>query len=196
MITSLDQLDITKTYSYADYLKWQFEERVELIKGKIFKMSPAPARRHQRISGVFQGELYKFLDNKTCQVYSAPFDVRLTPLKSDQKNKIYTVVQPDICVVCDPSKLDDKGCIGAPDWIIEILSPGNSQTEMKNKFEVYQENGVKEYWIADPTSEVIFSYILNEEGKYVGLQPFVLEDNVTSHVFPDFKLSVADIFKD
>jgi Uma2 family endonuclease len=196
MITSLDQLDITKTYSYADYLKWQFEERVELIKGKIFKMSPAPARRHQVISGHFLKKLYSFLDKGPCQVYHAPFDVRLTPLKSDQKNKIYTVVQPDICVVCDPSKLDEKGCIGAPDWIIEILSPGNSQTEMKNKFEVYQENGVKEYWIADPTSEVIFSYILNEEGKYVGLQPFVLEDNVTSHVFPDFKLSVADIFKD
>lgn len=196
MITSLDQLDFDKTYSYADYLKWQLKERVELIKGKIFKMSPAPARKHQRISGVFQGELYKFLDNKTCQVYSAPFDVRLTPRKGDNTDKIQTVVQPDISVICDSSKLDDRGCIGAPDWIIEILSPGNSQTEMKNKFEVYQENGVKEYWIADPTSQVIFSYILNFEGKYIGLQPFTLDDKVSSHVFPDFELSVADIFKD
>jgi Uma2 family endonuclease len=196
MITSLDQLDINKTYSYVDYLKWGFEERVELIKGKIFKMSSASARRHQVISGHFLKKLYSFLDQGSCQVYHAPFDVRLTPLKSDQKNKIHTVVQPDICVICDPAKLDDKGCIGAPDWIIEILSPGNSQTEMKNKFEVYQENGVKEYWIADPMSEVIFAYILNEDGKYIGLQPFVLEDNITSHVFPDFKLSVADIFKD
>lgn len=196
MITSLDQLDFDKTYSYADYLKWQLKERVELIKGKIFKMSPAPARKHQRISGVFQGELYKFLDNKTCQVYSAPFDVRLTPRKGDNTDKIQTVVQPDISVICDSTKLDDRGCIGAPDWIIEILSPGNSQTEMKNKFEVYQENGVKEYWIADPTSQVIFSYILNFEGKYIGLQPFTLDDKVSSHVFPDFELSVADIFKD
>ncbi|HEV7379989.1 MAG TPA: Uma2 family endonuclease [Dyadobacter sp.] len=196
MITSLDQLDINDTYSYADYLKWQLKERVELIKGKIFKMSPAPARMHQVISGNFLKKFYSFLDNGPCQVYHAPFDVRLTPAKNDHKNKIYTVVQPDICVICDPSKLDDKGCVGAPDWIIEILSPGNSQTEMKNKFEVYEENGVKEYWIADPTSEVIFSYVLNAEGKYVGSKPFTLEENATSHVFPDFKLSVAAIFKD
>jgi Uma2 family endonuclease len=196
MITNIDQLDLQKTYSYADYLKWSFEERVELIKGKIFKMSPATARRHQRISSVFQGELYRFLNNDTCQVYSAPFDVRLAPRKSENTNKIHTVVQPDICVICDPLKLDDRGCIGAPDWIIEILSPGNSQTEMKNKFEVYQENGVQEYWLADPTNEIIFVYILNEAGKYIGLHPFTLEDQITSHVFPDFQLSVADIFKD
>ena len=196
MITSLDQLDLNKTYSYADYLKWQFEERIELIKGKLFKTSPAPARRHQKISGVFHGELYRFLDNKTCQVYSAPFDVRLTPRKNDKKNKIHTVVQPDISVICDIEKLDDTGCVGAPDLIIEILSPGNSQIEMKNKFEVYQENGVKEYWLADPANDVILVYILNDQGKYVGLHPFVLEDKITSHIFPDFELSVADIFKD
>lgn len=196
MITSLDQLDLNATYSYADYLKWQFEERVELIKGKVFKMSPAPARRHQRISGIFLKRLFNFLDNKTCQAYHAPFDVRLTPRKSDYTNKIYTVVQPDICIICDSSKLDDKGCIGAPDWVIEILSPGNSQVEMKNKFEVYQENGVKEYWIAEPTTETIFVYILNEEGKYIGLHPFTTADVITSYVFPDFELSVADIFKD
>lgn len=196
MITSLDQLDFDKTYSYADYLKWQLKERVELIKGKIFKMSPAPARKHQVISGHFLKHLYLYLDKQPCQVYHAPFDVRLTPRKGDHTEKIQTVVQPDICVICDASKLDERGCIGAPDWIIEILSPGNSQTEMKNKFEVYQENGVTEYWIADPTSEVIFSYILNEDGKYIGLQPFTLEDKISSHVFPDFKLSVADIFKD
>ena len=196
MITNLDQLDLNKTYSYADYLKWQFEERVELIKGKIFKMSPSPARKHQRISGVFQGELYNFLDNSTCQVYSAPFDVRLTPRKSDDRHKIHTVVQPDICVICDLTKLDDKGCIGAPDWIIEILSPGNSQTEMKNKFEVYQENGVKEYWLADPANEIVFVYVLNGEGRYIGLHPFTLADTISGNVFPEFNLKVADIFKD
>ena len=196
MITSLDQLDLNKTYSYADYLKWRFEERVELIKGKIFKMSLAPARRHQRISSIFLGKLFNFLDNQTCQVYAAPFDVRITPRKGDNSNKIYTVVQPDICVICDENKLDDKGCIGAPDWVIEILSPGNSKVEMKNKFEVYQENGVKEYWLAEPTTETIFVYILNDEGKYIGLHPFTTLDIITSHIFPDFELNVADIFKD
>lgn len=196
MITNLDQLDLNATYSYADYLKWQFEERVELIKGKIFKISPAPARRHQRISGRFHAALFNFLDDKVCQVYHAPFDVRLTQRKSDNTSKIYTVVQPDICVVCDDTKLDEKGCIGAPDWIIEILSPGNSQIEMKNKFEVYEANGVKEYWLADPANDVIFIYVLNTEGKYIGLHPFALEDVIASHIFPDFKLNVADIFKD
>lgn len=196
MITNLDQLDLNATYSYADYLKWQLEERVELIKGKIFKMSQAPARRHQRISGRFHAALFNFLDNTTCQVYHAPFDVRLTPRKSDTTNKIYQVVQPDIYVICDTTKLDDKGCIGAPDWIIEILSPGNSQVEMKNKFEVYQENGVKEYWLAEPTTETIFVYVLNNEGQYIGLHPFTTADVMTSHVLPDFKLTVADIFKD
>lgn len=99
-------------------------------------------------------------------------------------------------MICDTAKLDDKGCIGAPDWIIEILSPGNSQVEMKNKFEVYEKNGVKEYWLAEPTTETIFIYILNEEGKYIGLHPFTTADFITSDVFPDFKLNVADIFKD
>ena len=196
MITSLDQLDLNGTYSYADYLKWEFEECVELIKGKIFKMSPALARRHQRISGIFLKRLFNFLDNKTCQVYHAPFDVRLTPRKNETTNKIYTVAQPDICIICDSSKLDEKGCIGAPDGIIEILYPGNSQVEMKNKFEVYEENGVQEYWLAEPTTETIFVYILNDEGKYIGLHPITTADVITSAVFPDFKLNVADIFKD
>ena len=196
MITSLDQLDVSKTYSYADYLKWQFEERVELIKGKLFKMSPAPSRKHQEIASLFHGQLYQFLNSQSCQLYFAPFDVRLTPRKADKSDKIHTVVQPDICVICDRRKLDDKGAIGAPDLIIEILSPGNSQTEMKNKFEVYEENGVREYWIVDPANEVVWAYILNDEGRYIGLHPFTLEDELTSHVFPEFKLNVADIFKD
>jgi Uma2 family endonuclease len=196
MITSLDQLDTNKTYSYADYLKWQFDERVELIKGKLFKMSPAPSRKHQKIASIFHGQLYQFLNSKSCQLYFAPFDVRMTPRKGDTSNKIHTVVQPDICVFCDQSKLDERGAIGAPDLIVEILSPGNSQTEMKNKFEVYEENGVKEYWIVDPANEVVWAYILTEMGKYIGLHPFTLEDELSSHVFPDFKLNVADIFKE
>ncbi len=196
MITSLDQLDVSKTYSYADYLKWQFQERVELIKGKLFKMSPAPSRRHQEISTSILKALLFSISNSSCGIYHAPFDVRLTPRKADNSDKIYTVVQPDICVICDPSKLDDRGAIGAPDLIIEILSPGNSQTEMKNKFEVYEENGVREYWIVDPANEVVLAYILNETGIYIGLHPFTLEDELTSHVFPDFKLNVANIFKD
>lgn len=196
MIISLDQLVVSKTYSYAHYLKWQFDERVELIKGKLFKMSLAFSRRHQKIASLFHGRLYQFLSSKSCQLYFAPFNVRLTPRKSENSQKIHTVVQFDICVICDQSKLDDRGAIGAPDLIIEILSPGNSQTEMKNKFEVYEENGVLEYWIVDQAKEAVWAYILNDMGKYIGLHPFTLEDELTSHVFPGFKLNVSDIFKD
>ena len=195
MITSLEQLDINGTYSYADYLKWRFEERVELIKGKLFQMSPAPTRRHQEISSILHGSIFNFLDIKLCKVYSAPFDVRLAPSKGSNTSKIYTVVQPDLCVFCGITNLDDLGAIGAPDWVIEILSPGNSRTEMKNKFEVYEENGVKEYWLIEPANEVVIVYVLDERGKYIGLPPFTVGDTISSYVFPEFSLEVATIFQ-
>ncbi|WP_373515741.1 Uma2 family endonuclease [Persicitalea sp.] len=196
MITSLDQLDLNGTYSYADYLKWQFEERVELIKGKLFKMSPAPSRRHQEISSILQGKIFNFLDIKTCKIYPAPFDVRLAPRRGEKTDKIYTVVQPDLCVFCGKANLDDRGAIGAPDWVIEILSPGNSRIEVKNKFGVYEENGVKEYWLVDPAYETIMVYVLNEFGKFIGLPIVTIEDSITSHVFPGFNIAVSTIFEE
>ena len=145
VITSLDQLDPDGTYTYADYLLWQFQERVELLRGKIRQMS-APSVKHQRISIRFSRLLANALWQTPYQVFAAPFDVRLLQTRED--NQVTTVVQPDLCVICDSSKLDDRGCNGAPDLIIiEILSPGNSRTEMKDKFELYQEAGVLEYWV-------------------------------------------------
>ena len=141
-ITSLDQLDPDGTYTYADYLLWQFQERVELLRGKIHQMS-VPSVKHQRISIRFSRLLTNALWQTPCQVFAAPFDVRL--LRTREDKHVTTVVQPDLCVICDSSKLDDRGCNGAPDLIIEILSPGNSRTEMKDKFELYQEAGVLEY---------------------------------------------------
>lgn len=129
----LSDLDFNKTYTYADYLKWTFDERLEVIKGKIFKMSPAPGSVHQIVSGAIFNELYNFLrKRKPCRVFSAPFDVRLSHRSVDDK-EIVTVVQPDICVICDPQKIDSKGCIGAPDIVVEILSPGNNKKELQNK---------------------------------------------------------------
>ena len=159
MITSLKQLDLTKQYTYADYLKWQFQERVELIRGYIHKMS-APARKHQTISRYFIIQMVKYFDQHPCEWYHAPFDVRL-PRKTDNADKqVFTVVQPDICVICDKAKLDKKGCIGAPDLVIEILSPGNTKKEMKDKFEVYEEAGVREYWIVQSTDKNVLVYTL------------------------------------
>ena len=121
-ITSLAQLNLNKTYSYADYLTWQLEEFVELIRGKIFRMA-APNRKHQGISWELSGLFYPVFKGQPCKAYAAPFDVRLYDHeKSTKANKdIFTVVQPDICVICDENKLDDKGCLGSPDLIVEIL---------------------------------------------------------------------------
>ncbi len=134
---------------------------VELIKGKVFKMAAAPKRRHQEILLKIASHLYYLLDNQTCKAFIAPFDVRL-PVQSTKNEDIYTVVQPDICVVCDRSKLDDAGCIGAPDLIVEILSPGNNKKELQNKYEVYEESGVYEYWIFHPEEQTLLVYTLRK----------------------------------
>jgi Uma2 family endonuclease len=189
----LSDLDLNKTYSYADYLKWTFDERIELIKGKIFQMTPAPNTYHQRVSGATFSELYNYLKKKPCSVFSAPFDVRL-PRKSADDNTIYTVVQPDICVVCDPVKVDKKGCIGAPDIVIEILSPGNNKKELQNKFEVYEEALVKEYWIIHPDEHTFLKYVLNDQDKYVAQRLLTVGDEVTTPILPGFVLSLEEVF--
>lgn len=192
-ITNINQLDLNGTYSYADYLLWKFSERVELIKGKILKMSPAPALRHQKISMRLSVKMGTFFFQQKCQIFAAPFDVRL-PSKDKKGNEIQTVVQPDLCVVCDAAKLDERGCIGAPDLIVEILSPGNSKREMKQKFQIYEEAGVLEYWIIDPSHETIWVNVL-EEGKYRTLNP-VVDDFVPSVKFPDLKIHTDTIFEE
>ena len=121
----LADLDFTKDYTYADYLKWTFEERLELIKGKLFRMS-GPNTMHQRLASRIHGPFYNYLKGKSCEVFSAPYDVRLPRLSKADKD-IITVVQPDVCVICDPYKVDKRGCIGAPDIVVEILSPGNTR---------------------------------------------------------------------
>ncbi len=195
MITSLDQLDLNKTYTYADYLLWQFQERVELLKGHILQMS-APSRYHQNISQNLSFLIARHLWKSPCKVYSAPFDVRL-PHFSEKKNKnIITVVQPDICVICDKTKLDKKGCIGAPDFIIEILSPGNSRKEMKEKYEIYEEAGVKEYWLIHPDEKMVQRFVLNEQGKYIGLKPLVEDDIVTTMVLAGLEINLVDVFEE
>jgi Uma2 family endonuclease len=146
MITSIDQLNMNLSYSYADYLTWKFQERVELLKGKIFRMSPAPNVLHQKVSMRLTELLLPAFNNKSCNLFSAPFDVRLYDSKKSKRNEdVFTVVQPDLCLICDPSKLDEHGAIAAPELVIEILSPGNSKKEMKYKFDLYEEAGVLEY---------------------------------------------------
>ena len=188
-ITSLNQLDLVNgIYSYADYLVWKIKERVELLKGKILEMS-APSPIHQEISGNLQGALFVFLKNSRCKLYTAPFDVRF-PQKGE--SQVYTVVQPDLCVVCDFEKIDSKGCVGAPDLVVEILSPGNSKKEMKSKFALYQEEGVREYWVVDPERELVFVYVA-ENKKFRPTIP-IADDYVYSTIFLDFKIHTSDLF--
>lgn len=190
-IAEYGMLNPDGTYTYWDYVKWQFRERVELIRGKLSKMSPAPGKVHQTVANNITFIINKTFWKQACQVFPAPFDVRL-PISSGLKDG--TVVQPDLCIVCDEGKLSDgRGCNGAPDLVVEILSPGNSRHEMDTKFRLYEESGVKEYWIIQPRERVVFIYKL-ENYLYVGLPPFVEGMEIQSPLFPDLRMQVEDIF--
>lgn len=199
MITDINELDFGKKYTYADYLNWQFEEMVELIKGKVFCMSPAPGTSHQWVSGSLFNQIFNYLKGKSCKTFAAPFDVRL-PLPPEQRdeNKIDTVVQPDICVICDLEKLDEKGCKGSPDWIIEILSNSTENKDLNEKFELYQHAGVKEYWIVSPKEQSVKVYFLNESGKYQPQRtsPFSKSEKIPVGIFSDLIIDLAEVFED
>jgi Uma2 family endonuclease len=187
----LAELDRKKTYTYADYYSWDFDKRVELIKGKVFDL-PTPWTIHQLVSGIIAGELYNYIDGKSIEVFTSPFDIRLSTISLNDQD-IYTVVQPDICVICDPNKIDERGGIGAPDIMVEILSPGNNRKELQNKYEVYEEAGVLEYWIIHPQEKTFFKYTLIDNC----FQPsrlLTIGDEVTTPILPGFILSLDELF--
>lgn len=179
-------------YTYADYYKWKIEERVELIKGWIVKLS-APNLKHQSVSMRLSFKIYQFLQNKACKVFAAPFDVRLTKKNNCKETEITTVVQPDIVVVCNEENLDEKGCIGSPDLVIEILSSSNNKYELKRKFNLYEEHLIKEYWIVNPAEENIIVYSL-ESNKYVGSRFFTDEDLIKSKVLMGINIKAQELF--
>ena len=194
-ITDLKQLDLNGTYSYADYLTWQFDEAIELIKGKISFMSPAPNVKHQRLSRKLSFQIDNFLQGKSCELFVAPFDVRLYDRRKSllANQDIHTVVQPDLCVICDADKLDAHGCNGAPDWIIEILSPSNNKKEVKTKHQLYCESGVREYWLVYPYEQVIYDFVLNAE-RYELMNTFVTDDIASPHCFPELRIDLQTLF--
>ena len=194
-VDDISVLEPEATYSYADYLRWSFEERVELIKGKLFRMSPAPRRSHQGISMVIGNEIYNVLKGQNCKSYMAPFDVRFPNKPADPDEQTFTVVQPDICVVCDHSKLDDAGCKGAPDLIVEILSHSTASKDLNEKYQLYEEHGVKEYWVVYPGEAVLEIYEL-QDAHYVSKGKFVKEDVVTSNVIMGLKLALSEVFEE
>lgn len=180
---TLSELNPNGVYSYAEYLEWTFPERVELIKGRPFEKGPSPSPRHQTVALSVAAPLYNFLEGQGCKVYMAPFDVRL-PGRSKEDKDILNVVQPDVCVVCDESKLDYKGCLGAPDIVVEILSPGNNSVELKNKYELYEQSGVQEYWVVSPQHETFLVYTL-QNGSYTASRLMTPGDTVSTAILLD-----------
>ena len=177
---------LDEEFTYADYLHWDDDERYEIIDGIAYMMA-SPTAPHQIISGEIFGAIWEFLKGKTCKVFAAPFDVRLFP---EEDNSDTTVVQPDILVVCDPSKLSDgKACRGAPDLVIEILSAASVITDRKVKIEKYREAGVKEYWIVDPAGREI-SVNLLKDGRYI---PTLYKDNVPSSVLSGLTIDLKAV---
>jgi len=188
-------LDKNKRYSYADYLTWMDDKRRELFNGVVRLMSPAPTLSHQQVSVILLTRFFNFLETGKCKVFSAPFDVRLPKNGEKEDAKIYNVVQPDIVVVCDPKKLDEKGCIGAPDLIVEILSKSTGKRDLKDKFLLYEQSGVEEYWIADPIHHSIQVFLLNPKSKYELKRTFVEGDKVSPDKFPDLVININDVFE-
>ena len=188
-ITRLDQLNEDSfEYSYSDYMKWQIQERVEIIMGKIFPMS-APNTPHQSLAIELAVDLKNYFKGKNCFVFIAPFDVRLPVGK---KGNVYkTVVQPDLGIVCDLIKLEKSGVKGAPDLVVEILSPSNRQIEMHEKFEAYQASLVREYWIIHPEEQWMLQYVLNEKKLFELHKKHENLSRLESVIFTDLVVDVA-----
>lgn len=191
LVTDINALDLNRRYSYADYLKWRLDEYVELLRGQVWRMSPAPSIAHQKISARLSGLFFQLFDAHSCEYFHAPTDVRLFPKPSD--TDVYTVVQPDLFVVCDLDKLDEKGCQGAPDLVVEILSPSTSKKDAQEKFELYQEAGVREYWMVHPTERYLQIYVL-EQNQFRRHQAFGDTDVLSPVIFPDLRIDLGKVF--
>ena len=189
------QLFSNNEYTYADYLLWDDDKRYELFNGKVELMTPAPATNHQRVSGNIFRLIRNYLDGKLpCEIFHAPFDVRLPKSQREREDRnIFTVVQPDIVVICDPDKLDERGCIGVPDLVIEILSPSTSKKDVNDKFILYEESGVKEYWIVHPAEQTLSVFILRNS-KLQFQKMYSVADQVKVGVFKDLIIDLSNVF--
>ncbi len=179
-----------KKYSYSDYLTWDENERWEILDG-IPYMQAAPSRIHQEVSGELYRQFANYLQGKTCKVYHAPFCVRLDVEKND--NDIKNVVEPDMTIVCDNSKLDERGCKGSPDMIIEILSPSTGKNDKLIKFNKYEKAGVKEYWIVEPDQKLVSVFLLQSDDRYGRPEIYSEEDKIKVSIFSDLEINLESV---
>ncbi len=180
-------------FTYKDYLQWTDDERWELINGVAYDMSPAPSRRHQEVVVELVSQFHNYLKDKPCQVYVAPFDVRLLEVEDAADEEIETVVQPDIVIVCERGKLDDRGCKGSPDIIIEVLSPYTAKKDMITKYHLYERHGVKQYWIFDPATDEAVVFKL-KGNKYGESQEYNKGEKIQVDMFEDLEIDLNAIF--
>ena len=182
----MDAIKIEKKYTYADYVKWDDDARYKLIEGVPYMMS-SPNYDHQSISMELAYQIRSFLSDKSCKVLSAPFDIRLNAVKKDD-----TVVQPDIVVICDRSKITKSSCVGAPDMVIEIISPSTSQFDRLIKFQQYLKHGVREYWIVDPESRTATVHILRKKTYVTNV--YGDNDSAPVHVLEGLIINLSAVF--
>lgn len=178
-------------YSYADYLTWDECERWEIIDG-IPYMQATPSRRHQEISGELYRQISNYLHDKTCMVYHAPFSVRLD-IENDDTD-IKNVVEPDITIICDESKLDERGCKGTPDMIIEIISPSTAKKDRFIKFNKYEKSGVKIYWIVEPDTNLVNVFTLQDNDRYGRPDIYEDTDKIKVSIFPNLEIDLKPVF--
>lgn len=183
-----------RKFTYGDYRQWPDEERWEIIDGVPCDMSPAPSTEHQEISGELFFQLRSFFKGNSCRVFAAPFDVRL-PQEDEREEDIINVVQPDISIICDPDKLDERGCKGAPTVVIEIISPSTAKKELNEKFNLYEKSGIPEYWVVFPGLNVIVVYSLDDEGKYQKTGEYSASEVLTSPLFPGLEIKLTEVFR-
>ena len=182
-----------KKYSYADYLTWPENERWEIIDGVPY-MQAAPSPAHQLISGELYRQFANYLQGKPCKAYPAPFCVRLINGDEKQNEDIKKVFEPDITIVCDKSKIDKEGCKGAPDLIIEVMSPSSIRHDRITKFNKYEISGVKEYWIVEPEGKLVSVFVLQSNNRYGRQEIYTEDDKIQVSIFPDLIIEISTVF--
>lgn len=192
MVTDINQLDHSKHYTYADYLTWRLKDRIELIMGKIFRMSPAPSSEHQEIVSALHAHMYQYVNKRRFRIFPSPFDVALP----SPSGSLDTVVQPDIVVICDLSKITERGCTGAPDLVVEVVSKSSIKKDLHEKYSLYERCGVKEYWMVLPAERSLIVFTLDENGVYQAAKPLTRGDRVASRVLAGLEIDLDEIFPD